>query len=311
MENYLISVLIPVYNVAPFVEEAVLSICNQSYKNLEIIVIDDCSTDQTYQIVERLAQIDSRIIALRNEQNVKIVKTLNRGLNIARGQYIARMDGDDICSPERLAKQLQFLLDHPQYSLVGSHVYTIDANGTQIGQQTMPTEQQMIAKSLLFSSPVLHIWLAKAEVYQALDGYREIPGAEDYDFLLRMYSTGLYFTNLDSFEYSVRIRDGNTTSTIGFQQRLMSNYVVDLYHMRKKNQVDNFSVENVQDFIARHAKFKTSFDQSNEYLAIAHRAKAKQQYFSMFLYLVKSVLGSRFQRQYLMKRLRFKLVARK
>ncbi|MFH4134845.1 glycosyltransferase family 2 protein, partial [Acinetobacter baumannii] len=84
-------------------------------------------------------------------------------------------------------------------------------------------------------------------------GYREIPGAEDYDFLLRMHSLGLLFTNLNSYEYSVRIRDGNTTSTIGFNQRLMSNYVLDLYEMRLKTGKDDFSELNVSQYLEKYS----------------------------------------------------------
>lgn len=123
----LISVLIPVYNVEAFVKEAILSICNQSYKNIEIIVVDDCSTDNTYNIVAELVPNDARIKLFKNNKNSKIVKTLNFALEQSKGDFIARMDGDDISAPQRLEKQLNFLLKHPQYALVGSHVTTIDS----------------------------------------------------------------------------------------------------------------------------------------------------------------------------------------
>ena len=89
-----------------------------------------------------------------------------------------------------------------------------------------------------------------------MEGYREIPGAEDYDFLLRMYTENFKFTNLNSFEYSVRIRDGNTTSTIGFNQRLMSNYVVQLFNERNSFGVDSYSNENVEQYLNKYSKLK-------------------------------------------------------
>ncbi len=256
MQNKLITVLIPVYNVEAYVEKAITSICNQTYRNLQIIIIDDCSTDNTVSVVEKLAKIDNRILLLKNNINSKIVKTLNFGLKYAKGDYIARMDGDDTCTPERLEKQLKFLLENPEYSLVGSHVNTIDENDVLIGKLEMPTDQSSISKNLKYSSPVLHIWLAKSEVYKKLEGYREIPGAEDYDFLLRMYTENFKFTNLNSFEYSVRIRDGNTTSTIGFNQRLMSNYVVQLFNERNSFGVDSYSNENVEQYLNKYSKLK-------------------------------------------------------
>ncbi|WP_242039003.1 glycosyltransferase family 2 protein [Acinetobacter baumannii] len=171
-EQPLISVLIPVYNVEAFVNEAVLSICNQTYKNLEIIVVDDCSTDNTYNLVANLASIDSRIKLYKNSKNSKIVKTLNFALEQATGDFVARMDGDDISAPERLEKQLDFLIKNPQYFLVGSHVNTIDSNNNVIGRQEMPIKDEIINKTIKYASPVLHIWLAKREVYNQLNGGR-------------------------------------------------------------------------------------------------------------------------------------------
>ena len=305
----LISVLIPVYNVEAFVEEAILSICNQTYKNIEIIVIDDCSTDNTYNIVSELIATDPRIRLYKNDKNSKIVKTLNFAFKQAKGEFIARMDGDDISAPERLEKQLQYLLINPQYYLVGCHVSIIDTNNRVIGKQEMPINNNIINKTIKYTSPVLHIWLAKREVYNQLNGYREIPGAEDYDFLLRMHSLGLLFTNLDSYEYSVRIREGNTTSTIGFNQRMMSNYVLDLYAMRLKNGKDDFSELNVLQYLEKYSKYKTDFDQSNIFLKAAFMAKADKKFLKMLFFIGLCIMKSRFQLQYLLKRLVFKIVS--
>lgn len=306
MQNKLITVLIPVYNVEAYVEKAITSICNQTYRNLQIIIIDDCSTDNTVSVVEKLAKIDNRILLLKNNINSKIVKTLNFGLKYAKGDYIARMDGDDTCTPERLEKQLKFLLENPEYSLVSSHVNTIDENDVLIGKLEMPTDQSSISKNLKYSSPVLHIWLAKSEVYKKLEGYREIPGAEDYDFLLRMYTENFKFTNLNSFEYSVRIRDGNTTSTIGFNQRLMSNYVVQLFNERNSFGVDSYSNENVEQYLNKYSKLKKSFDKSNIYLKKAFEYKVKGERLRMLSFIFMAIITSRFQFQYLLKRMLFK-----
>ena len=102
MQNKLVSVIIPVYNVEKYVKEAIQSIQNQTYINLEIIVIDDGSSDKTYTIVEELARNDERIKLYKNEKNLKIVKTLNRALSLANGENIARMDGDDISALDRI-----------------------------------------------------------------------------------------------------------------------------------------------------------------------------------------------------------------
>lgn len=307
MKEFLISVIIPVYNVEKYIAKALLSICNQTYSNLQIVVVDDCSTDNTYQIIREIARSDSRILLLKNEVNSKIVKTLNFALQYAKGDFIARMDGDDISSPERLEKQLNFLIKNPEYALVGSHVHTIDESDTIIGKLRLPIGHKKVEKVITYSSPVLHIWLARSEIYKKLKGYREIPGAEDYDFLLRMSSEGFKFTNLDSYEYSVRLRDGNTTSTIGFNQRLMSNYVVELYYSRLKNNRDDFSFNSVNDYINKYAKQKINFDKSNEYLRRAFKSKVDKNYFKMFLLVFLTIVTSKYQFQYLKNRFLFKL----
>ena len=119
MSDKLVSVIIPVYNVEKFAEQAIVSIIKQTYKHLEIIVIDDGSSDNTYKIVADLATQDSRIRLYKNERNLKIVKTLNRALSLAQGEYIARMDGDDISALDRIEKQVAFLESNPDYDLVG------------------------------------------------------------------------------------------------------------------------------------------------------------------------------------------------
>ena len=153
-----------------------------------------------------------------NKENLRIVETLNFALLHSTGSYIARMDGDDISLPDRIEKQLQFLKAFPEYDLVGSNTITIGENGDELGRTKMLSNENLINKTLLLSCPVLHIWLAKKEVYIKLKGYR-IPTVEDYDFLLRMKTLGLRFTNIDEYLYKVRIRQGNTVSSNGLIQR--------------------------------------------------------------------------------------------
>ena len=116
----LVSVLIPCYNCEKYVEEAVMSIIEQSYSNLEILVIDDGSTDNTGSILQELAQKDSRIRYIKNETNLKLIRTLNKGIDLCRGKYIARMDADDISLPTRIVKQVNFLEKHPDIGIVGT-----------------------------------------------------------------------------------------------------------------------------------------------------------------------------------------------
>lgn len=119
-DQELISVVIPVYNCAPFLQEAISSIQKQTYRNIEIICVDDASTDGSLDVLEKLALLDKRIKIYNNPQNMGISKTLNFAISKASGNYIARMDGDDIALPERFDEQMRFLQEHPEVDIVGS-----------------------------------------------------------------------------------------------------------------------------------------------------------------------------------------------
>jgi hypothetical protein len=108
-----------------------------------------------------------------------------------------------------------------------------------------------LIKSLKYITPVSHIWVARKSLYDELNGYREISGVEDYDFLLRMTSSSFKYTNLeDYFGYFVRLgRVGNTISSFGIRQRKMHSYAFKLYEERLKNQKDSFSEENLKEYI--------------------------------------------------------------
>lgn len=307
MSNPLVSILMPVYNVERFVESALKSLINQTYENIEIIVVDDCSTDNTFIICKKISEIDPRVKLFRNSKNLKIVKTLNFALQQASGNYIARMDGDDLSTNMRIENLVTFIRSNPQYSLVGSNMITIDENGKKIGIERMPTSQNLISKTIMLSSPVAHNWLATRDTYDLLNGYRDIPGVEDYDFLLRMDTHNLLFTNVDSFDYCVRIRNGNTTSTIGFVQRLMTNYILDLYKLRKNKIDDNFSIEDMNNYIKANEKYKKYFEKSNDFLLKAIHSRSKNK-LKMILYLLFSCVTSKYQFQYLIKRFTLKVI---
>lgn len=122
----LVSVIMPAYNAGRFVEEAVRSVMNQTLQNWELLVLDDCSSDDTVAIVQRLMEEDSRITLLRNEQNMGVARTRNRGMDLCRGNYIALIDSDDAWHPEKLEKQIARLrgtgadFSYCSYAIIGA-----------------------------------------------------------------------------------------------------------------------------------------------------------------------------------------------
>jgi glycosyltransferase involved in cell wall biosynthesis len=145
----LISILLPVHNSAVTLRECVLSLTNQSYKNIEIIAIDDKSSDKSYSILSALKKKNKRLRVYRNVKRYGIAVTLNRLVRKAKGDFIAFMDTDDISSPNRLKKQLNFLLNNPDIVAVGSQCTFIDEKGKRIGRSDFPTENSLIHENPL------------------------------------------------------------------------------------------------------------------------------------------------------------------
>ena len=110
-----VTVIMPAYNVAPYIEEAVESVLRQSFSDFELLIIDDGSSDGTHEVISRMS--DSRIRKVRNESNIGLAATLNKGLSMAQTEYIARFDGDDLASPQWLEKNVGFLDNHPDYGI--------------------------------------------------------------------------------------------------------------------------------------------------------------------------------------------------
>ena len=129
MRTPLISVLTAIYNCENTVEEAINCILHQTYTNWELILIDDCSSDNTYNVAKRISESDDRIKLFKNERNLTLAPTLNKCLEKANGEYIARMDGDDICTLNRFEKEIAFLENHPEYALVSCQMDLFDDNG--------------------------------------------------------------------------------------------------------------------------------------------------------------------------------------
>ena len=151
-----VSVLLSVHNGARYLEQAVLSVMRQTLTNIEIVVVDDCSTDETPDILARLAAEDPRIRVVRPAQNLRLARALNFGLEHVRAPYVARMDDDDICLPTRLDVQKAYLDAHPDVTLVGSSIEWIDADGRVLRRSVRGRDSFSIGWSVRFSLNVSH-----------------------------------------------------------------------------------------------------------------------------------------------------------
>lgn len=184
----LISVLMTVYNREGLLAESVESILNQSYPNWELIIIDDASTDRTRSIIEGYLEREPRVRALFLEHNIGPYPALNRALEVARGDYVAINDSDDLSHPDRLRETLHFLQSHPEMAMVGSSVYLIDESGKRFARRNYPQSADAVRRSILHSCPFLHSsTLMRTEVLKELGGYDEsFRNSADVDLWIRL-----------------------------------------------------------------------------------------------------------------------------
>ena len=144
----------PVYNGERYLKESIDSIINQTFTDFEFIIVDDGSTDKTSTILD--SYTDPRIIKLKNPENLGMTDSLNRGLLISQGKFIARMDADDISLPERLAKQVSFMENNPQVGLCGTWIQLINSDRSKSNILKLPTDDATLRCELLFDSPLAH-----------------------------------------------------------------------------------------------------------------------------------------------------------
>lgn len=299
-----VSVIMPVYNVERFILESVNSILNQTYKNLELIVVDDSSTDNTYKMLIDNFSKNEKIKILKNSENMKIVYSLNRALGYASGEFIARIDGDDIAYPDRIARQVNYLIKNPSVDLVGCDLETINESGASTGAlNRFPEHFDVLKKMAYFCPPVSHIWLCRTIIYKNLNGYR-FPSVEDYDFLLRMITSGYKFANIPNYVgMKIRIRDGSTSSLFGVSQRRAFNFVRKLYKERLMFGVEHSNSENYATYI-NGSRLVKAHSLSNALCKRAVLSRGAMKY----IYFVLSVIVSPYQAQYIYCRLRAKLI---
>lgn len=182
----IVSIIFPVYNAAAFVVGAINSILQQSYRDFELIIINDGSTDATDSLVQPLL-VDQRIRYISRE-NKGLIATLNQGIALAQGDYIARMDADDIALPERLATQLAYLQQHPKVAVVGSAYQVIDEAGQPISIRKPPLSHTGIAPLFWFGSPFAHpsVMINKRLLGEQLYYDTNFPHAEDFELWIRL-----------------------------------------------------------------------------------------------------------------------------
>ena len=200
-----VSVIMGIYNCASTLQEALDSLYAQTFQDFEIIMCDDGSVDDTYQVALRNQQEHPNIVLLKNEKNLGLNQTLNNCLAVARGEYIARMDGDDRSLQTRFEQEVKFLDEHPEYAIVSGPMNYFDENGIF---RRGKGRGEVKPKDFVKGSPFCHApCMVRHEAYDAVGGYsvdEKLLRVEDYHLWFKMYAAGYKGYNLKEPIYEMR-----------------------------------------------------------------------------------------------------------
>ena len=246
----MISVIMSTYKEDErLLRESIESILNQTYRDFEyIIILDYPDNDVHKSVIEEYALKDDRIHFYINEKNMGLTDSLNRGLSLCHGEYIARMDADDISLPNRLERQMKYL-EKNHYDLIGGITEMINENGSLLYSiKSVPTDPKKINKALRYSQCIAHpTWLGRKEVFEKNAGYRHMPLCEDYDFTLRAVLNGFVISNLNEPVLKYRMTSNSISRSNLFEQYLYMSYITNEY---KNNRIA--SVDKAYAYVQQH-----------------------------------------------------------
>lgn len=224
--NPLVSVLVATYNSENFIKDNLDSLISQTYKNIEIVVCDDASSDKTVSIVKRYQEKDERIKIIQNEKNLGITLNMNNGIKNCNGKYIAILDADDWSYPYRIEEQVKIMENNPNVVVCSGYMDICDEELNMKTTREYPLEDQEIRKAIIRYNPISHpasIWRASKLLETSLYNNR-LPIARDYDLVVRISEFGEY-RNIPKSLIKYRVRKGSETGKKTRQTQWYSFYV--------------------------------------------------------------------------------------
>jgi glycosyltransferase involved in cell wall biosynthesis len=212
-----VSCIVPCFNEDPIIlEESLNSLARQTFKNFECIVVDESTQIDTVDRCKKICESDARFIYLHPSSRVGLAASLNLGIKLAKSDLIARFDSDDICHPERLALQVEYLENHPEVDVVGSSLEIIDGAGQIMGHRDYPSNHSDIVKKFIYSNSMAHPTVMFRKSIESISGGVYDPSfrfAEDLELWLRLIRFDIKFANLPYFlvkyrqEYTNRAKE--------------------------------------------------------------------------------------------------------
>lgn len=297
-----ISVVMSVYNEEIYLRSAIESVLNQTFKDFEFIIINDCSTDKTVDILKEFEAKDNRIILFEKPINKGFkgfVENLNIGISKARGKYIARMDADDFCLPGRLEKQFNFLEENPEVFLTGSSMILMNEKSEDTGEMSALSNPDLIRKRTKIDNPIFHPTIMFRNEPDLI--YRDkFYACEDFDFHLRKLSENRVLHNISEPLLKYRIlessisRKGNS-----FTKRLFLEKAKEFYFSRLGGAEDSYQnfddaeflnimeiqTENKIEYLKFAARTAIIYKRKEELKFIQKKLKRDYNFFSWIYYL--------------------------
>ncbi len=209
-----ISVIMSVYNGEKYLAEAIESVRSQTFKDWELIAVDDCSADNTKKILDKYSELDSRIKVYPNEVNMKLPSSLNKALALAKGKYIVRMDADDICLADRFEKQYEFMESNPEVDLSSCRFMTLKGDTVSSGGGGGRCDSEAVKALLLFTNPILHPGvIAKSDIMKKMKYDTSLTCTEDLELWTRYAAENYKMEIQDEYLMLYRIHDKQITGT--------------------------------------------------------------------------------------------------
>lgn len=253
-----ISVIMSTYNERlDELRESVYSILNQDCKNFEfLIVIDNPKNNEIIEWLKNIRDNDNRIKLIINSENIGLANSLNKAINISHGEYIVRMDADDISKRNRLTMQYDFMEKNKDIGILGTNRVDIDENGNIIKEYQTVLNGTKLLNAIEYGSVLCHpTVMIRKTVFNKIGLYRNFESAQDYDLWLRAVNLDIPIYNLSTILLKYRIRSNSISSSNPLKQFLYAEYGRSLYKERKKNSIDSFSEENKALFLKERGLF--------------------------------------------------------
>ncbi|QOG30494.1 glycosyltransferase [Enterococcus casseliflavus] len=308
MDQQLISVILSIYNEnILWIDQAIKSILKQTYKNIELIIIlDNPKNFDAHKLLLELEKKDKRIILVFNEINIGLAKSLNIGLSIAKGDYIARMDADDISYNNRFEVQMNYFKNYSELDMISASVDYINESDefTDQNSNKLFTPRQ-IKKLLPIYNMLIHpTYIMKREVMENLKGYRIFDTSEDYDFSLRALSEGYTIIHISDKLLKYRRRSNSMSLGNALVSQLNSDYIRKLYKERQHLNSDSYSFEDMKKYSTVSEKEKNTYSDT---LNKIYQTK-KSNFLRLSYFTLGGLVKSNYFRQYLPKMLIIKFL---